>query len=403
MTATPAPGAAPRPVRVVVLDHTAQLGGAELALLRTVRALDPAAVEVTVVLFADGPLAGRLRDAGVAVRVLPLDPRIAQTDRAAAGRSALGAARSAAATLPFVARLARLLRDLQPDVVHTTSLKADVLGLPAARLARRPLVWHVHDRIAEDYLPAPVARVLRVLARRGPRHVVVNSHATARTLLPLPRGWTLAYPGLAPEQVAADPAARPAPAAPVVGLVGRISPTKGQREFVAAAALLAERFPDARFRVVGAALFEEQAYEGELRAQVAALGLTDRVELTGWVADPVGEIDRLSVLVHASPVPEPFGQVVVEGMARGVPVIATAGGGVDEIAVAADGTPRCLVVPPRDVPALAEAVARVLDRPEEAAARADRAWKDVQADYAVARTAERLTAVWRRVASPARG
>ncbi|MET0435656.1 MAG: glycosyltransferase, partial [Cellulomonas sp.] len=390
-------------VRVVVLDHTAQLGGAELALLRTVRALDPAAVEVTVVLFADGPLAGRLRDAGVAVRVLPLDPRIAQTDRAAAGRSALGAARSAAATLPFVARLARLLRDLQPDVVHTTSLKADVLGLPAARLARRPLVWHVHDRIAEDYLPAPVARVLRVLARRGPRHVVVNSHATARTLLPLPRGWTLAYPGLAPEQVAADPAARPAPAAPVVGLVGRISPTKGQREFVAAAALLAERFPDARFRVVGAALFEEQAYEGELRAQVAALGLTDRVELTGWVADPVGEIDRLSVLVHASPVPEPFGQVVVEGMARGVPVIATAGGGVDEIAVAADGTPRCLVVPPRDVPALAEAVARVLDRPEEAAARADRAWKDVQADYAVARTAERLTAVWRRVASPARG
>ncbi|MBW0252674.1 glycosyltransferase [Cellulomonas sp. PS-H5] len=403
MTAAPAPGAAPRPVRVVVLDHTAQLGGAELALLRTVRALDPAAVEVTVVLFADGPLAGRLRDAGVAVRVLPLDSRIAQTDRAAAGRSALGAARSAAATLPFVARLARLLRDLQPDVVHTTSLKADVLGLPAARLARRPLVWHVHDRIAEDYLPAPVARVLRVLARRGPRHVVVNSHATARTLLPLPRGWTLAYPGLAPEQVAADPAARPAPATPVIGLVGRVSPTKGQREFVAAAALLTERFPDARFRVVGAALFEEQAYEVELRAQVAALGLTDRVELTGWVADPVGEIDRLSVLVHASPVPEPFGQVVVEGMARGVPVIATAGGGIDEIAVAADGTPRCLVVPPRDVPALAEAVAQVLDRPEEAAARADRAWKDVQADYAVARTAERLTAVWRRVARPARG
>jgi len=402
VTAAPAPGAAPRPVRVAVLDHTAQLGGAELALLRTVRALDPAAVEVTVVLFADGPLAGRLRDAGVAVRVLPLDPRIAQTDRAAAGRSAVGAARSAAATLPFVARLARLLRDLQPDVVHTTSLKADVIGLPAARLARRPLVWHVHDRIAEDYLPAPVARALRMLARRGPRHVVVNSRATAATLLPLPRGWTLAYPGLAPEQVAADPAGRPAPATPVIGLVGRVSPTKGQREFVAAAALLAERFPDARFRVVGAALFEEQAYEVELRAQVAALGLADRVELTGWAADPVGEIDRLSVLVHASPVPEPFGQVVVEGMARGVPVVATAGGGVDEIAVADDGTPRCLVVPPRDVPALAEAVARVLDRPEEAAARADRAWKDVQADYAVARTAERLTAVWRR-ASRARG
>jgi glycosyltransferase involved in cell wall biosynthesis len=385
-----------RPVRVVVLDHTAQLGGAELALLRTCAALDPARVDVTVVLFADGPLAGRLRDAGVAVRVLPLDPRVAATDRAAAGRSAVGAARSVAATLPFVVRLARLLRALDADVVHTTSLKADLIGLLAAPLARRPLVWHVHDRIAEDYLPGPVARVVRAAARRGPRHVVVNSTATARTLLPLPRGWTLAYPGLAPEQVAADPAARPVPADPVVGLVGRISPTKGQREFVEACALLADRFPAARFRIIGAALFAERAYEDEVRALVTARGLAGRVELTGWVADPVAAIDGLSVLVHASPVPEPFGQVVVEGMARGVPVVATAGGGVDEIAAAADGTERCLLVPPRDVPALADAIARVLDRPQEAAARADRAWKDVQADYAIARTAERLTSVWER-------
>jgi glycosyltransferase involved in cell wall biosynthesis len=388
------------PVRVVVLDHTAQLGGAELALLRTCAALDPARVEVTVVLFADGPLPGRLRDAGVAVRVLPLDPRIAATDRAAAGRSAAGAARSAAATLPFVARLARLLRSLRPDVVHTTSLKADLIGLPAAALARTPLVWHVHDRIAEDYLPAPVARVLRAAARRGPRHVVVNSRATARTLLPLPRGWTLAYPGLAPEQVATDPAARPVPAVPVIGLVGRVSPTKGQREFVEAAALLADRFPAARFRVVGAALFAEVAYADELRALVAARGLTDRVELTGFVADPVAAIDGLSVLVHASPVPEPFGQVVVEGMARGVPVVATSGGGVDEIATAPDGTARCLLVPPRDVPALAAAIAQVLDRPEEAAARADRAWKDVQSEFAIATTADTLTDVWLRTSRP---
>lgn len=385
------------PLRVAVLDHTAELGGAELALLRTCAALDPARVEVTVVLFADGPLADRLRAGGVAVHVVPLDARIAATDRAAAGRSALRAARSAAAALPFVARLAGLLRDLRPDVVHTTSLKADLLGLPAAALVRRPLVWHVHDRIAADYLPAPLARALRLLARRGPRHVVVNSQATARTLLPLPRGWTLAYPGLAPEQVAADPAARPAPDRPVIGLVGRVSPTKGQREFVEACALLAGRYPAARFRVVGAALFAEAGYEAEVRALADRLGLTGRLTWTGWVADPVAEVDALSVLVHASPVPEPFGQVVAEGMARGVPVVATAGGGVDELARAADGTERCLVVPPGDPAALADAVARVLDRPQEAAARAERAWKDVQAEFAVAATAERLTAAWESV------
>lgn len=393
-----------RPLRVAVLDHTAELGGAELALLRTCAALDPARVEVTVVLFADGPLADRLRAADVPVHVVSLDPRIAATDRVAAGRSVAGAARSAAATLPFVARLAEVLRGLGPDVVHTTSLKADLLGLPASALAGSPLVWHVHDRIAEDYLPAPVARAVRALARRGPRHVVVNSRATAGTLLPLPRGWTLAYPGLAPEQMAADPAARPVPAEPVIGLVGRVSPTKGQREFVEACALLADRFPTARFRVVGAALFAEAAYEAEVRALAERRGLGDRLEWTGWVADPVAQVDALSVLVHASPVPEPFGQVVVEGMARGVPVVATAGGGVDEIARAEDGTERCLLVPPRDPAALADAVGRVLDRPQEAAARADRAWKDVQAEFTVAGTAEQLTAVWQAVSrSRARG
>lgn len=392
-----------RPVRVVVLDHTAQLGGAELALVRTCAALDPREVRVMVVVFADGPLVERLRSTGVSVRVLALDPRVAATDRAAAGRSVAGAARSVAATAPFVARLAALLRALRPDVVHSTSLKADLIGLPAAALARRPLVWHVHDRIADDYLPRPVARVLRLLARRGPRHVVVNSRATADTLLPLPRGWTLAYPGLAPEQIADHPAARAAPAGPVIGLVGRISPTKGQREFVGACALLAERYPAARFRIIGEALFTEADYAEGVRALIAEHGLTGRVELTGWAVDPAAAMDALTVLVHASGVPEPFGQVVVEGMARGVPVVATSGGGVDEIAVASDGTARCLLVPPRDVPALAAAVARVLDRPEEAAARADRAWKDVQASYTVAQTAERLTAVWRRVARPARG
>jgi glycosyltransferase involved in cell wall biosynthesis len=271
---------------VAVLDHTAELGGAELALLRTCVALDPSRVEVTVVLFADGPLADRLRAVDVPVHVVPLDPRTAATDRMQVGRSVAGAARSAAATLPFVARLTEVLRGIGPDVVHTTSLKADLLGLPAAARARSPLVWHVHDRIAEDYLPAPVARALRVLARRGPRHVVVNSRATAETLLPLPRGWTLAYPGLAPEQVAADPASRAVPPEPVIGLVGRVSPTKGQREFVEACALLAPRFPTARFRVVGAALFAEAAYEAEVRALAERRGLGDRMEWTGWVADP---------------------------------------------------------------------------------------------------------------------
>ncbi|MDM8083262.1 glycosyltransferase [Cellulomonas cellasea] len=392
-----------RPARVVVLDHTGQLGGAELALMRLCAAVDPARVRVIVVLFADGPLVARLERLGVQVRVLPLAPGVGGADRHAVGRSAWRAGASAARTAPFVLRLAWLLRSLRPDVVHATSLKADLLAWPAARLTRLPLVWHVHDRISDDYLPARVARMFRWAARHGPDHVLVNSRATASTLLPLPRGWTLAHPGLAPEQVVADPDERLEPSPAVVGLVGRISPTKGQLEFVQACAEIAEGHPKARFRVVGAALFAERGYEARVRELADRLALGDRLEFTGWVEDPAPELDGLSVLVHASPVPEPFGQVIVEAMARGVPVVATRGGGVEEIAYTPDGSSWCELVEPHDVAGMARAVDEVLRDPAVARLRARAAWDDVRSRFGVDRTADEVTRVWELLASRPRG
>ncbi|WP_427385623.1 glycosyltransferase [Janibacter sp. G56] len=162
---------------------------------------------------------------------------------------------------------------------------------------------------------------------------MANSHATAATL-PGARGLVVAHPGLAPEQLA--PAPRPRPERPVVGLLGRISPTKGQLEFVQAAALVAPRHPEATFRIVGAPMFGHEAHEALVRAEIDRLGLTGRVELTGFASDPAAELDAMTVAVHASPTPEPYGQVVAEAMARGVPVVATAAGGVPEIV---DGGP----------------------------------------------------------------
>ena len=86
-----------RPVRVAILDHTAQLGGVELALVRLMDTLaERDDVEAQVLLFADGPLVGRLRERGHAVEVLPLDEGIGTTTReqaaglSTAARSAVG-------------------------------------------------------------------------------------------------------------------------------------------------------------------------------------------------------------------------------------------------------------------------------------------------------------------------
>jgi glycosyltransferase involved in cell wall biosynthesis len=346
---------------------------------------------VRVVLFEDGPLVEQLRQSGHVVDVFALRGAVGAQSRAlAAGAVAVSTMR----VLPFVARLAWQLRSWRPDVVHTTSLKADLLGLAAGRLAHSPVVWHVHDRIASDYLPAAVVRAFRAAARWGPAAVVANSAATAETL-PGARALTVVHPGLAPEQIVADVEDRKGPAHPVVGLVGRISPTKGQLEFVRAAAEVVSRRPEVRFQVTGSALFGESAYDALVHAEVDRLGLGPALTYTGFQEDPAAVMDGLTVCVHASPVPEPFGQVVIEAMARGVPVVATSAGAIPEIL---DGGRLGYLARPGDVHDLARAIERALDDPRRSdVVRA--AWKEVKIRYTARQSADAILAIWQGIAA----
>jgi glycosyltransferase involved in cell wall biosynthesis len=382
-----------RPLRVLVVDHTGELGGAELALVRLVETIAPD-VRVRCLLFSDGPLAAALRARGVGVEVLDLGRGLSTLSRHEAGTASWAHLARTARLVRFSARLLRRLRDLRPDVVHTTSLKADLLTLLPAALTGCPVVWHVHDRISDDYLPSSLVRLVR-WASRLPRAVVVNSRATAETI---PRAVRLAYPGFAPGQ--AIPPGQPVPrrpGPPVIGIVGRISPTKGQLELVRAASLVLRSHPEATFRVVGGPTFGEEAYERTVRAEADRLGVTSSIAWVGKVEDPADELDRMTVFVHASPVPEPFGQVVVEAMIRGVPVVATEAGGVPEI-LRPDGAELGSLVPPGDVAGLAMAITELLDDPERAASRAERAREHAFQRFPVERTAEVVTDVWRRAA-----
>ncbi len=390
--------AAGRTVRVLVLGHTAEPGGAELALVRLCSALG-AGFDVRVVLLADGPLVARLAMTGVHVSVLPADRDLVTASRGSVGAASWRDLRRVLAAARTVAGLCRAVRAVRPDVVHTTTLKTHVLGLVAGRLCGVPVVWYVHDRVADDYLPARAVRVLRWLARHGPRAVLANSRATAATL-PGVRDLTVAYPGFAPEQaLAVLPAPRGTGRAPVVGIVGRLGPTKGQLELVRAMPAVLDRHPDAVLRCVGAPAFGAEEYAREVVREARRLGVDGHVELTGFVADPAAALDELTVCVHASPVPEPFGQVVVEAVVRGVPVVATDAGGVPEILRDGD-EPLGRLVPPGDVDALARAVVAVLDDVPAALAVARRAHAAALGRFDVATTARTVSAVWRRAARP---
>ncbi len=384
-----------RRVRVLVLDHTAALGGAELALARLLDALPLGQFQVRALLFADGPLVARLRSSRIGVEVLAVDPDVGSANRMEVVRPSCRLLRRTMLSMAFIWQLTRRIRTVQPDVVYVNSLKAGVLGGLAARAAGIPVVWHVHDRITGDYLPAQLVGPLRWGIRHLATILVANSAATAATIGDQQEAL-IAYPGFAPQQALASFRDRPQrPGPPMVTLLGRISPTKGQLEFVRAAIRVHKEHPHARFRIVGSAMFGAEHYAAQVRAEIARAGLTSCIELVTFTEDPVAELDRASVCVHASPVPEPFGQVVLEAMVRGVPVVATDAGGIPEILRDGDES-LGLLVPPGDDEALAQAILALLQDPKRALDRAERAYTSASRRFPVTKTATTLSDAWCR-------
>lgn len=222
--------------------------------------------------------------------------------------------------------LRRRLQELQPNVVHTNSLKAALYGGVAGRLAGILVIWHIRDRIAPDYLPTAAVRMVRLGSRTVPDVVIANSYSTLRALR-VPRRSVVVT-----NTVIYDPIGAAAPPdltreAPFrVGILGRLAPWEGQDVFLEA---FARAFPDddSETWIVGAAMFGEDGYAETLHSQARRLGISDRVVFRGFREDVWAELSQIHLLVHCSLIPEPFGQVVVEGMAAGVPVIAADAGG----------------------------------------------------------------------------
>ncbi|MGH9169497.1 MAG: glycosyltransferase family 4 protein [Acidimicrobiales bacterium] len=323
-------GAAPskgRRLRVAFVDHTAVLSGGELALARLLQALD---VESHVILAEDGPLRQMVEEAGAEVHVLPLSDHVRRLPRHRLGGSVTRQVAQFASTVAYVFRLRRLLKRLRPDIVHTNSLKAAFYGGAAGRLARVPVVWHVRDRIADDYMPRSAIRLVRLATKVLPSAVIANSASTLDTL------GRLSVPAVAiPSPVVIEVASEGRPAAvsghPLrVGIVGRLAPWKGQDLFLRAFARAFPTGPNEAV-IVGSALFGEDDFEAEIKNLATSLGLDGRVEFRGFRQDIGHELERIDLAVHASTVPEPFGQVVVEAMAAGAAVLVADRGGPNEI------------------------------------------------------------------------
>jgi glycosyltransferase involved in cell wall biosynthesis len=361
-------------VRILHLAHSSAWSGGEIALLRLLGALDRSVVASMLVCAEDGRLVQDARRGGIPTLVEPLSPSIRDRRRRQVG--SMTTLTLVPSLVAYAARVARLARAVRADVIHTNSLKALVYGLLASRMAGVPVVAHLRDDLSQLHA-GPAGSAVRSSLRRLPALVVgCSSYVLAAARLD-PLRARVVYTGIAGADLADRVVSRPGP--PVVGMVARISPWKGQGLFLDAATLVAACRPDVRFRIIGAPLFGEEPYLRELERLAARPPLRGRVEFTGFVADPWTAYDQLTVAVAASVAPEPFGNVIVEAMARGLPVVAPAEGGPAEIVT--DGVDG-LLVPPRDPAALAEAILSLLD---------DQAWSSRLASEALRTVAARFT------------
>ncbi|MBF9131797.1 glycosyltransferase [Plantactinospora sp. S1510] len=341
---------------VLHVSHTAQPGGAELAL---VRLLTQQRRHWRARLCAPGN--GTAFD-GLAAHGVGLERNLpALPTGGTRGGSLLLAARYLRALQAGAGVLARsrLFRDA--DLVHANTAAAAICSAFADRGGAKPLVVHLRDLVTTDSLGRFGFGAFTRIALGRADGVIANS----RTTLTSAERWL--RPGL-PRMVIQSPvgidrrvtAPRLGAAVRRIGMVGRLQRWKGQHVFLRAFAL-AFRGTDVRARIAGAPLFAETAYETEIRRLVAELGIADQVDLLGHVDDVPGFLDSVDILVHASTRPEPLGQTVIQGLARALPIVATEGGGPGEwIRSGVNG----LLVPPNDPEALGGALLRLADSAE---------------------------------------
>jgi len=358
-------------VNVLHLDTGRTWRGGQQQVLNLHRGLQGRGVATLLLCRRGGELAARAAAAGLPAETLPLR---GEWD------------------LPSALAVAREARRVGARVVHAHCSHAVTLGAVACRLV--PSLQLVATRRV-DFVPKTgpfqrwkYSRPARWIAiSTAIRDILLRTGVAAERVRVVPSG-------VDPERPQPGTGARlraewgVGPDETLVGNIAHFADHKGQRYLVEAIPRVLERHPSVRFAIVG-----EGELETDLKTRAARLALGSRLLFPGFRRDVEAVMDALDVFVLPSHL-EGLGTIVLDAMMAGKPVVATRTGGVPD--VVEDGETG-LLVPPRDPTALADALCRVLDGPEDAARRAEAARRVAVARFSVDAMVEGNLAVYREL------
>jgi glycosyltransferase involved in cell wall biosynthesis len=344
-------------MRLLSVHNSADIYGASQSLLRMLSLFSNDGHEVHVVVPNSGPLLGLFEEHGVVVHILPFLGVIERPEL----NSFWGNVTFIVRYLRSIIWLSGLIVRLNVDVVHTNTAVVPAPAI-AAWLTGRKHLWHIREFFAEFSTAWKYYQKYMWLFSTG---IITISNAVRDQFEPRFRNKCITiYNGLGPEATDVDLAAarrfRSSVGDPefLVGVVGRIKwVRKGQEVLIKAAALLADKYPKARYVIVGSPSPGNEDHLFRLRELIANENLEDRVIFTGDVQETRDIYAALDVTVVPSVLPEPFGRVVMESMAAGTPVIGSRCGGIPE--QVEDGVTG-LLFNPGDEEDLANALAQLL-------------------------------------------
>ncbi len=329
-------------------------GGAKTHILALLTHMDSTRFNCSLVCLNDGPLAEEARESGLDVTVIPMYHHL---------------------DVGAVFRLRKHFKRIRPVIVQTHGVRANLVGRIAAKMAR---VTHIlstmHSLVSLDY-PTPFANsvftyVDRLSSTLAERLIAVSGQLKENLIqqgFPKEK-FTVIHNGidLSPYQVDGDQVKRKAKAAlgihtstRVIGTVGRLVPIKGYEDFLTAAGKIKSFEKDICFLMVGDGPCLEK-----LKEQAANLGISEQVIFTGYRADTADIFFAMDVFVITS-LSEGLPIVMLEAMAAGLPIVATAVGGIPEVITHQKNG---ILVKPRQPNELADRIIALMEDPVKAIA-----------------------------------
>jgi len=404
--------------RVLLIDFAPSPGGSVVSLYGLVRELQQSEYEPQVLLASCNPNVNRFRQLPVQVHTLDVRQGVGQTYAgpveglrrssvaarlrhshllAPAWHSGGNIVRLWRRTLPWARRVRELASQESTRLIHCNdTLSVSQIGILAARQANLPCICHVRrfDQFGpfERWLAGSV------------QHIVFNSRATRQhlvdqggTLLPL----SVVHNGISLEEFSQQTEGQelrdeldiPADA-PVVGILGRLVEWKGHSLYLQAMTQVKQIIPNVHGLIVGGPEVTNPRLGEELKAQATSLGIDQQVRFAGHRTDIAQVLASMDVLAHTSTAPEPFGRVLIEAMAMGLPVVASDAGGVPEIVIPGETG---FLVPLGDAQGTASAILDLLKNPDHARKMGASGRRRVESHFTMQHHVNQITAIYREL------